>query len=132
MYYSLEISYLLTLGLSVLAAGFLVRIFIIFHDCGHGSFFKSDLLNRLVGIPMGLMVFTPYHRWHPDHKQHHATVGNLDKSGIGYVKTLTAEEYSKLSRWGKYSYRFTGILCFCRPLRLSVCFSYSTGFPSPT
>jgi len=91
MYHSLEISYWLTLLLALFAAGFLVRIFIIFHDCGHGSFFKSDLLNRLVGIPLGLMVFTPYHRWHRDHKEHHATVGNLDKRGIGDVKTLTVE-----------------------------------------
>ena len=106
MYYSLEISYWLTLGLSVLAAGFLVRIFIIFHDCGHGSFFRSDLLNRLVGIPLGLLVFTPYHRWHRDHKEHHATVGNLDRRGIGDVKTLTVEEYNKLSKWGRFSYRF--------------------------
>lgn len=106
MYYSLEISYLLTLLLSVFAAGFLVRIFIIFHDCGHGSFFKSDLLNRLVGIPLGLMVFTPYHRWHRDHKEHHATVGNLDKRGIGDVKTLTVKEYKSLTKWGRFSYRF--------------------------
>jgi omega-6 fatty acid desaturase (delta-12 desaturase) len=106
MYYSLNISYWLTLLLSVLAAGFLVRIFIIFHDCGHGSFFKSDLLSRLVGIPLGLIVFTPYHRWHRDHKEHHATVGNLDKRGIGDVKTLTVVEYNKLSKWGKFGYRF--------------------------
>jgi acyl-lipid omega-6 desaturase (Delta-12 desaturase) len=106
MFYSLQVSYWLTLLLSVLAAGFLVRIFIIFHDCGHGSFFRTDRLNRLVGIPLGLLVFTPYHRWHRDHKVHHATVGNLDKRGIGDVKTLTVEEYKNLSRWGRFSYRF--------------------------
>jgi acyl-lipid omega-6 desaturase (Delta-12 desaturase) len=106
MVYSLEVSYWLTLLLSIFAAGFLVRIFILFHDCGHGSFFKSDLMNRIVGIPLGLLAFTPYHRWHRDHKIHHTTVGNLDKRGIGDVQILTVEEYNQLSRWGKFSYRF--------------------------
>ncbi|NOU16154.1 MAG: fatty acid desaturase [Bacteroidales bacterium] len=105
MVYSLDISYWITLLLSVFAAGFLVRIFIIFHDCGHGSFFKSDRLNRFVGIPLGLLSFTPYHRWHHDHKEHHATVGNLDKRGVGDVQTLTVEEYKKLTRWKKFGYR---------------------------
>ncbi len=103
---TIEISYWITLFLSVFAAGFLVRIFIIFHDCGHGSFFKSKKLNRIIGIITGLMVFTPYHKWHNDHKIHHQTVGNLDKRGIGDVTTLTVEEYSKLSRWKKLKYRF--------------------------
>jgi acyl-lipid omega-6 desaturase (Delta-12 desaturase) len=103
---TIEISYWLTLLLSVLAAGFMVRIFIIFHDCGHGSFFKSKRLNTIVGIITGLIVFTPYHKWHHDHKIHHQTVGNLDKRGIGDVKTLTVEEYSKLTRWQKLGYRF--------------------------
>ena len=106
MVYSLEISYWLTLLLSVFAAGFLVRMFIIFHDCGHGSFFKSDRLNKIVGIPLGLLIFTPYHKWHRDHKKHHETVGNLDKRGIGDVYTLTVEEYLKLSKWKKFGYRF--------------------------
>lgn len=104
MYYSLSVSYWLTLALSLLAAGFLVRIFIIFHDCGHGSFFRTDRLNRLVGIPLGLLVFTPYHRWHRDHFIHHSTVGNLDKRGIGDVETLTVKEYLNLSKWGKLKY----------------------------
>lgn len=106
MYYSLEISYWLTLFLSIFAAGLLVRMFIIFHDCGHGSFFKSERMNRLVGIPLGLLAFTPYHRWHHDHKEHHATVGNLDKRGVGDVETLTVDEYKSLSKQKKFSYRF--------------------------
>lgn len=106
MVYSLQVSYWLTLLLSVFAAGFLVRTFIIFHDCGHGSFFKSDTWNKIVGIPLGLLIFTPYHRWHRDHKEHHATVGNLDKRGIGDVNTLTVEEYLKLSRRKRFGYRF--------------------------
>jgi len=64
MIYTIEISYLLTLVLAVLAAGFMIRIFIIFHDCGHGSFFKSKRLCKTVGIITGLIVFTPYHKWH--------------------------------------------------------------------
>jgi omega-6 fatty acid desaturase (delta-12 desaturase) len=106
MVWSLEISYLLTLLLSVVAAGFLIRIFIIFHDCGHGSFFKSRLLSRIVGIVTGLMTFTPYHKWHREHKEHHATVGNLDKRGVGDVKTLTIDEFLKLSPWKRFIYRF--------------------------
>ena len=102
---SLEISYLLTLGLSVLAAGFLVRIFIIFHDCGHGSFFRSKRMNTVVGVITGLFVFTPYHRWHRDHHIHHQTVGNLDKRGTGDVMTLTVDEYHNLSVWKRFVYR---------------------------
>ena len=102
---SIEISYWLTLILSVFAAGFMVRIFIIFHDCGHGSFFKSKQLNRIVGIVSGLIVFTPYNKWHYEHKIHHQTVGNLDKRGIGDVMTLTVEEYQNLSKWKKIYYR---------------------------
>ena len=104
MIWSLNISYWLTLLLSVVAAGFLVRIFIIFHDCGHGSFFKSKRLNRLVGIITGLMAFTPYHKWHHDHKEHHATVGNLDKRGTGDVTTLTTDEFLNYSKWNRFKY----------------------------
>lgn len=105
MIYSLNISYWLTLGLSIIAAGFLARIFIIFHDCGHGSFFKSKKLNKIVGIITGMLVFTPYHKWHYQHKIHHKTVGNLDKRGVGDVKTLTVEEYKNLSRGKQLVYR---------------------------
>ena len=103
---TIDVSYWLTLGLAVLAAGFMVRIFIIFHDCGHGSFFKSQKMNKVIGIITGFIVFTPYHKWHHDHKIHHQTVGNLDRRGIGDVNTLTVEEYLKLSKWKKFAYRF--------------------------
>ena len=103
---TIDISYWLTLLLSVLAAGFMIRIFIIFHDCGHGSFFKSKQLNKIVGIITGLIVFTPYHKWHKEHHIHHQTVGNLDKRGTGDVNTLTVNEYLALSRWKKFAYRF--------------------------
>ena len=105
MYLSLEISYWITLGLAVIAAGFLVRIFIIFHDCGHGSFFKSKRANRIIGTILGSLVFTPYDRWHQSHAIHHATVGNLDKRGVGDVWTLTMEEFQQLSKFRRSIYR---------------------------
>ena len=105
MYLSLQISYLLTLGLSIIAAGFLVRIFIIFHDCGHGAFFKSKKANRIIGTFLGSLVFTPYDRWHKAHAIHHSNVGNLDERGIGDVMTLTVEEYDNLPRGKKLYYR---------------------------
>jgi acyl-lipid omega-6 desaturase (Delta-12 desaturase) len=106
MVLSLKISYLLTLFLSMFAAGFLVRIFIIFHDCGHGSFFRSKHLNKIIGCITGVIVYTPFHKWHLEHKIHHQTVGNLDKRGRGDVKTLTVDEYKKLTRLQRFSYRF--------------------------
>jgi omega-6 fatty acid desaturase (delta-12 desaturase) len=106
MAYTVHFSYLLTLLISIFAAGFMVRVFIIFHDCGHGSFFKSKRLNTFVGIITGLMVFTPFHRWHHDHHIHHNTVGNLDKRGVGDVDTLTVNEYLSLPKWRRFVYRF--------------------------
>jgi len=105
MYRSLEISYWLTLALSLLTTGFLVRIFIIFHDCGHGSFFKSTRTNKIVGSILGSLVFTPYDYWHKSHAIHHSTVGNLDKRGHGDVWTLTTDEYQELSKKQKFIYR---------------------------
>jgi omega-6 fatty acid desaturase (delta-12 desaturase) len=105
MYLSLSVSYWITLGLSVLAAGFLVRIFIIFHDCGHGSFFKSSSASRIIGTILGSLVFTPYEFWTNDHARHHQTVGNLDKRGHGDVWTATREEYTSMSRRKQILYR---------------------------
>lgn len=105
MIWSLKYSYWITLVLAVPAAGFLVRTFIIFHDCGHGSFFRSKQLNAIVGVITGLLVFTPYHRWHRDHHIHHQTVGNLDKRGIGDVATLTVDEYRNRSWLQRFLYR---------------------------
>ena len=105
MVYTIDYSIWLTLGLSLLASGFLVRIFIIFHDCGHGSFFKNKTLERIVGIITAFFVFTPYHKWTKQHQIHHQTVGNLDKRGVGDVKTLTVEEYKNLSKGKRLAYR---------------------------
>ena len=103
--YSLSISYWLTAFLIVLAAGFLVRLFIIFHDCGHGSYFKSQKVNRIVGMFFGILAFTPYDKWHNQHMRHHGTVGNLDKRGVGDVWTMTKEEYKASDKWNRVKYR---------------------------
>jgi omega-6 fatty acid desaturase (delta-12 desaturase) len=107
MYRSLSVSYWLTLALAVVAAGFFVRAFIIFHDCGHGAFFKSRKANNFWGFVTGLLTFTPYTYWRHEHAQHHASAGNLDKRGFGDVWTMTVREYLKASRWTRIRYRFT-------------------------
>lgn len=105
MYYSLDVSYWLTLLLAVPTAGFFVRIFIIFHDCGHGSFFKSHSANTIVGYLTGILTFAPYHDWRFNHARHHATCSDLDRRGTGDVWTLTTREYDALSSWKKFTYR---------------------------
>ena len=105
MYRSLEVSYWITLPLAILAAGFLVRVFIIFHDCGHGSFFKSRRLEAILGFITGLLVFTPYYHWRWEHAQHHGSAGNLDRRGLGDVWTMTVKEYLEASRWKRFAYR---------------------------
>ncbi len=102
---SLQISYWITLLLAVLSSGFLIRLFIIFHDCGHGSFFRSRKANDIVGKIMGILTFTPYNKWHYHHRVHHATSGNLDKRGVGDVWTLTVEEYRNSSKRKRFIYR---------------------------
>jgi omega-6 fatty acid desaturase (delta-12 desaturase) len=105
MYLSLGISYWLTLALSVLASGFLVRIFIIQHDCGHGSFLKTRRANHWLGRICGVLTLTPYGYWRKNHATHHARASNLDERGIGDISTITVNEYLQLSRWGKLKYR---------------------------
>lgn len=102
---SLEYSYWITLFLALIASGFLIRLFIIFHDCGHGSFFKSKQANTLVGITCGMLSFTPYHKWHKQHQGHHQTTVNLDKRGTGDVWTMTVDEYLNSSKWKRFVYR---------------------------
>ena len=105
MYWSLSVSYWLTLLLSVLAAGLLVRIFIIFHDCGHLSFFRAHKANRFWGFITGVLTFTPHDYWWNEHSQHHASAGNLDHRGIGDIWTMTVREYLKASRMTRIYYR---------------------------
>lgn len=104
-YKSLSFSYVLTLGISVIAAGFLVRIFIIFHDCCHHSFFKNRKANKIVGTFTGILTIFPYHQWQHDHNVHHATSGNLDKRGTGDIWTLTVKEYQDASWSTRAAYR---------------------------
>jgi acyl-lipid omega-6 desaturase (Delta-12 desaturase) len=103
--FSLQISIVLTAALVLLTSLFLMRVFIIFHDCGHGSFFKSKTANHWVGFFLGVLTFTPSEDWWHEHAIHHATAGNLDKRGTGDVTTLTVDEYRNSSPWNRLVYR---------------------------
>nr|MBC8350274.1 fatty acid desaturase [Verrucomicrobiota bacterium] len=107
MYMSLglSLSYWWAIPPALLAGMFMVRVFIIFHDCGHGSFYKSKKANNYLGFISGLLIFTPYFHWRWEHSVHHATSGDLDRRGIGDIWTLTVREYLDSSRWKKFSYR---------------------------
>lgn len=105
MFRSLEVSYLLTLLLALPAGGLLMRVFILFHDAGHGSLFESSQLNDLVGWVTGILTFTPYHYWRHTHAMHHATSGDLDRRGTGDIWMLTVEEYQNLSPRKRLWYR---------------------------
>jgi omega-6 fatty acid desaturase (delta-12 desaturase) len=99
-------SYGLVLLMSVPVAGFVVRLFIFQHDCGHGSFFSSPRLNEAVGRVLGVVTLMPYTYWRSTHAIHHATSGNLDRRGFGDVNTLTVREYEAASPWARFAYRF--------------------------
>ena len=102
---ALDISYWLTLALSLPAALFLVRLFLIQHDCGHHAFFNSRKINNMVGRIMGVLTLTPYEVWRRDHAVHHATSGDLENRGTGDIDTLTVREYQALSAARKLQYR---------------------------
>ena len=132
MIYSTFISYVVTALLVIVSALMLMRIFIIFHDCGHGSFFKSRTANRRVGFFLGVLTFTPSEDWWHSHSIHHASAGNLDKRGTGDVNTLTVDEYRSSSPWNRLSYRL-----FRHPLAMFLVgpimvFMLGQRFPSPT
>ena len=105
MWVTLDISYWLCLLIAVPAAGFLVRLFMIQHDCGHGSFFRHRLTNDWIGRVIGVLTLTPYAFWRHTHALHHASSGNLDRRGTGDIDTLTVREYLSLSRRGRLRYR---------------------------
>ena len=94
-----------SLILAVPAAGFLVRLFMIQHDCGHGAFFRPRVANDWVGRAIGVLTLTPYDFWRRTHAIHHASSGHLDRRGIGDVETLTVREYLARSFWGRFCYR---------------------------
>ncbi len=130
MLYALDYSYWITLLLAFPASGFIVRIFIIQHDCGHGSFFKSRRANDLSGLFCSIFTLTPYHYWRKSHAIHHASAGNLEHRGVGDIYTMTVKEYLQLSRWGKLKYRL-----YRNPLLLfivipTVLFLFIYRFPS--
>ena len=105
MYFAVQLSWWLAVPLAVLAGGLMIRIFIIFHDCGHGSFLRSKRANSICGFICGVLTFTPYHRWTWEHARHHARSSNLDHRGIGDIWTLTVEEYLAAPRWQRLGYR---------------------------
>ncbi len=95
----------LTLLLAIPAGGFLVRLFMIQHDCGHGAFFPHKAVNDWIGRAIGVLTMTPYDLWRRTHAVHHATAGNLDRRGMGDIDTLTVREYRARSWWGRLKYR---------------------------
>jgi omega-6 fatty acid desaturase (delta-12 desaturase) len=105
MYKALSVSYLLVLVIAIPAAGFLVRTFVLFHDCSHGSFLASRKANLWLGTVLGLFVYSPFLRWRHDHAIHHATSGDLDRRGGGDVRTLTVSEYQALAPRARLGYR---------------------------
>ena len=100
-------SIVLTMALIVLSAGFLIRTFVVFHDCSHGSLLSSKRANRYVGRVAGLLVLMPFERWRHDHAVHHATSGDLERRGVGDIVTLTVAEYGARSWRGRLGYRLT-------------------------
>jgi len=131
MLFALDYSYWLTILLAFPASGFSIRLFIIQHDCGHGSFFKSKRTNDLCGLFCSIFTFTPYHYWRKKHAIHHKSAGNLQHRGIGDIYTMTVNEYFRQSRWGKLKYRL-----YRNPLILfivfpTILFLIVYRFPSP-
>jgi omega-6 fatty acid desaturase (delta-12 desaturase) len=105
MWVALDAGYWIGLALAVPAAGFLIRLFMIQHDCGHGSFFRHRSTNDWTGRVIGVLTLTPYEYWRRSHALHHASSGNLDRRGIGDIDTLTVREYLALPRWRQLLYR---------------------------
>ncbi|MFC4809729.1 fatty acid desaturase [Paenibacillus sp. GCM10023250] len=104
-YRSLSVSYLLTLAIALVAAGLMVRVFIIFHDCCHGSFFANRTANEIIGTLAGVLTLSPFRQWRNSHAIHHATNGNLDRRGTGDIWTLTVDEYVALPLFKRIGYR---------------------------
>jgi omega-6 fatty acid desaturase (delta-12 desaturase) len=105
IYLTLGVSVALTAVLIIAAAGFLVRVFVMFHDCAHGSLLPSRRANAVVGSVLGLLVLSPFRRWRHDHAVHHATSGRLDKRGVGDIVTLTVDEYRERPWRGRLAYQ---------------------------
>ena len=133
MWFALEAGYWYVLVLTVPAAGLVLRFFIIQHDCGHGSFFRSRFANDMLGRTISLLTLTPYGNWRRAHATHHATSGNLAKRGTGDINTLTVREYMALSPRKRFMYRLYRnpfVLLFLGPPYLFV-LSYRIPFGAP-
>lgn len=104
-YQALSVSVWLTIAISIIAAGFIVRTFIIFHDCTHGSFFKNKKANSIVGTITGVLTLFAFEKWKREHAIHHATSSNLDKRGVGDIWVMTIQEYQEASFWQRFAYR---------------------------
>ncbi len=131
MYLALPTSLWLVVALAAFSGAFLIRAFIIFHDCGHGSFFKSHRANEIVGFITGLLTFTPFYQWRWDHAIHHATSGHLDKRGTGDVWTMTVQEYLESSKGKRFAYRLARnpfVLFVIAPVAVLM---FKQRFPSP-
>lgn len=132
LYFVIQISWWLAIPLGLLGSALFVRLFIIFHDCGHGSFFRSKRSNDIWGCVTGLLTLTPYHHWRWEHGIHHASNGHLDRRGVGDIWTMTVEEYLGSTRWKRHTYRLVRnplILFVIAPLYL---FLIQHRFPLPT
>jgi omega-6 fatty acid desaturase (delta-12 desaturase) len=105
MWWALKVSYLLCLALAIPAGGFLVRLFVIQHDCGHGAFFRHRILNDTIGRALGVITLTPYDVWKNAHAIHHATSGNLERRGVGDITTMTVREYAEATPGARLRYR---------------------------
>ena len=105
MYLALDTSYLLTLALAIPAAGFLVRTYIVFHDCTHGSFLPTKRANTWLGTVLGLLLFATFAAWRHNHAVHHATAGDLDRRGVGDVATKSVAEYEAMTTGERLGYR---------------------------
>lgn len=104
-WWSISISYFLTFAIALINGAFLVRLFAIQHDCGHGAFFENRSVNDWLGRVLGVLTLTPYDVWRRSHSMHHSASGNLGRRGMGDVHTLTVAEYQALSPWNQFLYR---------------------------
>lgn len=105
MWALLQVSMMLALLAAIPAAGLMVRLFMIQHDCGHGALFSSRRANDWIGRVIGVLTLTPYDYWRHSHALHHAGSGNLDRRGMGDIDTLTIREYLALGTLGRLRYR---------------------------
>jgi len=136
MYQSLKVGYWLTLLLAIPTAGFVLRLFIIQHDCGHGSFYASTKINDRIGQFLSVFTITPYAYWRRLHAIHHASSSNLDKRGYGDIDTLTVAEYEALSYAKRLGYRIYRnpffLMLVGGPVHFAIMQRYPTAFKKPS